>query len=152
MEEIMIRFALRGRVDIVTGGNWVSFDRLPLLLHEGQEAVYEILDRIQVSRAETPYQMVDVLTWLKPSSTPLIIPDMLDAFDDDDLTEQEANLLLQKCISRIDVLRSTAPILISINTLHKRDSLVNLLEELAYMHIYVEAPGENLSSQMQMVF
>lgn len=152
MEEMINRFALRGRVHVVAGGNWVSFDRLPLLLREREGRVYETLDHIQVSRAETCYQMVDVLTWLKPSETPLVITDMLEAFDDDDLTEQEANMLLDKCINQIRLLSKTSPVLISVNALRNRPALPVSLEQIADMRIYIEAARQTHSLQMSMGF
>jgi hypothetical protein len=149
MENIGERFALHDKVRIIAGGNWVSFDRLPFLLTQRQGRVYEVLDRIFVSRAETCYQMVDVLNALKPSSTPLIVLDLLDPFDDEDLTDMETNMLLDKCILRIGELSQAAPVLISNSQPSPRASLISKLETIADMRIYLEHP-QSIQAQMAM--
>jgi hypothetical protein len=150
MENMGERFALREKVRIIAGGNWVSFDRLPFLLKERQGRVYEVLDRIFVSRAETCYQMVDVLNALKPSSTPLLVLDLLDPFDDEDLTDMETNMLLDKCILRLGELSEAAPVLISISQSSPRANLISKLETIADMRIYLEQAQPSAQAQMEM--
>lgn len=152
MEELIGRFAIRGPVRVVAGGNWVSFDRLPILLRERQGRVYEVLDHILISRAEVCYQMVDVLTALKADPIPLIICDMLDAFYDEDLTEQEVGRLLQKCLRRIETLSQQAPVLIGISSDRRRPELAQAVEEIADMRIYLESGKPMPDLQMSMGF
>src|SRR3972149_7542518 len=111
MQELVDRFAMQEAVQVIVGGNWISFDGLPLLLGERAGSLYEILDNISVSRAETCYQMVDTLQTLQPSAAPLIITDMLTSFYEKDLTEQEVGMLLKKCLDRIKYLSLFAPVL-----------------------------------------
>lgn len=101
-----------------------------------------------VSRAETCYQMVDVLSALKPSPIPLVITDMLEAFYDEDLTEQETGMLLEKCVLRMGVLSQESPLLISVNPTTRRTNLIERLERIADMRIYLEPPRQSEEVQM----
>ncbi len=128
MQEFIDRLGMRGAVQVVVGGNRISFDHLPLILGEQIGHVYEIMDRIQVSRAETCYQLQDVLATLSPSPVPIVITDMLESFYEEDLTLKEVTLLLQKCILHIHKLSETAPILISAIGNPSRPDLLELIE------------------------
>jgi hypothetical protein len=128
MQELIDRFAMQGPVQVIVGGNRISFDHLPLILGEQLGSVYEIMDRILVSRAEVCYQMQDVLAALAPSPTPIVITDMLESFYEEDLALQEVSFLLQKCLRRIHELSETAPVLIGASGDPSRPSLLEALE------------------------
>ena len=138
MQELVDRFAMQEAVQVVVGGNWISFDGLPLLLGERAGSLYEILDNISVSRAETCYQMVDTLQTLQPSAAPLIITDMLASFYEKDLTEQEVGMLLKKCLDRIKYLSLFAPVLIDADGDAARPQLLARLEDCADTRFYFQ--------------
>ena len=142
MQELVDRFALQESVRIIAGGNRISFDRLPLLLGEQAGNVYEILDRILVSRAESCYQMQDALASLSPGPVPLVITDFLEAFYEDDLSHKEVTLLLQNCLNRIQLLSEQAPILISARAYAARPNLISLLEQFANTRFYFQPPEQ----------
>lgn len=138
IQELINRFALQEQVQVIAGGNRVSFEQLPHLLGEQAGNVYEIVDRISVSRAETCYQMFDVLSALAPSTMPLVITDMLEPFYEEDLSIAEVNLLLKKCLECIKELSLAAPILISAGGDPSRPSLLEMLEQNAGMRFYFQ--------------
>jgi hypothetical protein len=138
MQELVDRFAMQEAVQVIVGGNWISFDGLPLLLGERAGSLYEILDNISVSRAETCYQMVDTLQALQPSAAPLIITDMLTSFYEKDLTEQEVGMLLKKCLDRIKYLSLFAPVLIDADGDAARPQLLARLEDCADTRFYFQ--------------
>ena len=142
MQELVDRFALQEPVQVIVGGNWISFDGLPLLLGERAGSYYEILDRISVSRAETCYQMLDTLQALQPSSVPLIITDMLASFYDENLAEHQVKMLLQKCLERVKLLSHTAPLLIDADPDPARPQLLTMLESCAGTRFYFQAVSE----------
>lgn len=142
MQELVDRFAMQEAVQVIVGGNWISFDGLPLLLGERAGSLYEILDHISVSRAETCYQMVDTLLALQPSSAPLIITDMLASFYEEDLTEQEVGTLLRKCLDRIKYLSQFAPVLVDAESDAARPKLLARLEDCADTRFYFQAAVE----------
>jgi hypothetical protein len=141
MQELVDRFAMQEAVQVIVGGNWISFDGLPLLLGERAGSLYEILDNISVSRAETCYQMVDTLQAMQPSAAPLIITDMLASFYEKDLTEQEVGMLLKKCLDRIKYLSLFAPVLIDADGDAARPQLMARLEDCADTRFYFQAAG-----------
>ncbi|MCL5428617.1 MAG: hypothetical protein M1347_02280 [Chloroflexi bacterium] len=138
MQEFIDRLGMRGAVQVVVGGNRISFDHLPLILGDQIGRVYEIMDRILVSRAETCYQMQDVLAALEPSPIPIVITDMLESFYEEDLTPQEVTLLLQKCIRHIHKLSEAAPVLISACGDPSRPKLLELIEQNSDERFYFQ--------------
>jgi hypothetical protein len=138
MQEFIDRLGMRGEVQVIVGGNRISFDHLPLILGEQIGNVYQIMDRILVSRAETCYQMQDVLRALQSSLMPIVITDMLDSFYEEDLTSKEVTLLLQKCILHIQRLSETAPVVISAAGDLSRPNLLELIERNADERFYFQ--------------
>lgn len=151
VQEIIDRLAIRGPVRVVVGGNRISFDRLPLILGAQVGNVYEIMDRILVSRAETCYQMHDVLTALESSPMPLVITDLLESFYEEDLAMPEVALLLQKCLTHIYRLSETAAILISANRDPARPKLIESLQQHSDQRFYFQPfpPEEEAQSAFQ---
>jgi hypothetical protein len=140
IQNLIDHFALQEEVRVIVGANRISFDRLLLMLGEQAGSAYEILDRIQVSRAEICYQMFDVLTSLPIDPTPLVIIDMLESFYEEELTPDEVTLLLQNCLDRIYQLSQEAPILISARGDPSRPGLIRMLESYSDMRFYFESP------------
>ena len=138
VQEMIDRFALQAPVQVIVGGNRIGFEHLPLIAGEQIGSIYEILDRIWISRAETCYQMLDVLQALKPSAAPLVITDMLASFYEDDLTKQEVTMLLQNCLAHVQRISEMAPVLISANADALRPNLTEMLERYADMHFYFD--------------
>jgi hypothetical protein len=142
MQELIFRFAMQGEVKVVVGANRISFDRLPLILGDRAGEVYEIMDRILVSRAETCFQMQDVLAYLEPSPSPIVITDMLQSFYEKDLSINEVSLLLKKCVRRIHQLSETAPVLISAEGNAERPVLLETLERLCDQRFYFQPSAD----------
>jgi hypothetical protein len=151
MQELIDRFAIQDTVQVVVGGNRISFDHLPLILGDQAGRVYEILDHILVSRAESCYQMLDVLAALPPSPAPLVITDMLESFYEDSLTLKEVTQQLQRCLARLGELSKQAPVLLSARSNPARPSLMQLLEQHASSRFYFQ-PLETQPRAVQTVF
>ena len=137
-QELINRFALQEHVQVIAGGNRVSFEQLPHLLGERASEIYEVLDHISVSRAETCYQMLDALVALKPGPVPLVITDMLEPFYEEDLSVAEVGLLLKKCLISLKELSFSAPILISAEGDASRRGLLETLEQNSGMRFYLQ--------------
>jgi hypothetical protein len=148
MQEFVNRLGKRGTVRVIVGGNRITFEHLPLILGEKIGSVYEIMDCILVSRAETCYQMQDLLRALEPASIPIVITDMLEAFYEEDLTPQEVTHLLQKCIKHIHRLSETAPVLISAGGDPSRPNLLEMLEQNSDERFYFQ-PNDDVVEVIQ---
>jgi hypothetical protein len=142
MQEFIDRFAMQGQVRVIVGGNRISFEHLPLILGPRASEVYEIMDRIQVSRAETCYQMKDVLVSLEASRTPIVITDMLESFYEEDLALKEVSLLLTTCLDQIVKLSEHAPVLIGAQANPERPTLIAMLEQYSDQRFYFEPSSE----------
>jgi hypothetical protein len=147
MQELIDRCALRGPVRVVVGGNRISFDHLPLILGDQTADFYEIFDRILVSRAETCFQMFDVLRALEPSPAPIVITDMLNSFYEEDIPMTEVSPLLQDCITRIKEISQHGPVLIGASGNPERVQLMQMLEEAADSRLYFQAADEEAQPQ-----
>jgi|SRR3990172_4450984 hypothetical protein len=148
IQEFINRLGMRGAVQVIVGGNRISFDHLPLILGEKIGNVYEIMDRILVSRAETCYQMQDVLKALESSQMPIVITDMLESFYEEDLTSKEVTLLLKKCIMHIHRLSETAPVVISAMGDPSRPNLLELIERNSDERFYFQ-PFDDIEELLQ---
>jgi len=84
---------------------------LRLLTHDPVSA----LQRIRVSRAFTCYQVVTMLmeTTITPGE-PVILPDFLSTFFDDEVNISNASRLFEKSLKRIKTICKTSPILITV--------------------------------------
>jgi hypothetical protein len=150
-QELIDRCALRGPLRVVVGGNRISFDHLPLILGDQAADFYEIVDRILVSRAETCFQMFDVLRALEPDSRPLVITDMLNSFYEEDIPMSEVSPLLKDCIARIKEISQYGPVLISASGDTQRAQLMQMLEGAADSRLYFQ-PAENEAAAQQYGF
>lgn len=151
MQELVDRFAIQEPVQVIVGGNRVSFDHLPLIVGDQAGRIYEIIDHISISRAESCYQMLDALASIQAGPQPLVITDMLDPFYEKDLTIPEVTLLLKKCLRRIQHLSLLAPILISANGNSLRPNLLELLETNSDTRFSFQPIEEDIA-ELQMAF
>lgn len=123
--------ALLGPLRIVLGANRYTLDYLPLMLSNRVTEIYGILERIQISRAETCYQMLDALQKTPAGTEPLLVMEMLDSFYDENLSLAEVKGILARCISTLKQLSQWAPIFISADPDRERPELIQMLVQTA---------------------
>lgn len=142
MQELIDHFALQGKVRVILGANRITFDHLPLVLGEQAYKIYEIIDRISITRAEVCYQMLAALQATELNSHPLVITDMLESFYEEDLSPREVTALLEDCLERIQQISLAAPVVISANSHPERKNLIDLLADAADVRIYFQPAAE----------
>lgn len=131
VQELAHNFAVRGELRVVVGGNHFSLERLPLLLGAQMDQLYDVMDRVWVTRGETCYQLLDALQKTPNSRMPLIVMDILNTLYDEDLTEVEVKRVLSDCVAHLRRLSATAPVLVSASGNPNRPHLLESLLELA---------------------
>jgi hypothetical protein len=129
MHALLVELALAGPVKVLIGGNrydhyWINYALAAVT------PLYEyILDHhIRLSRAETCYQMVELLTQTKAESVPCLVLDLLATFYDEGLPEREIDQLLFEAILQLRRLGRRAAITVSAHMGEKRPQLLKVLE------------------------
>jgi hypothetical protein len=151
-QELTHHFAMRGPVRVLLGGNRFSLERLPMLLGDRASMIYEVLDRIQVSRGETCYQLLHALEKTPREPSPFILTDMLDTLYEDGLTETEVARILDDCIRNLRQLSAGAPVLLSASGHPQRPQLLKTLAAAADHVIEIHPPDPDAAPHQPPLF
>lgn len=113
MLELAARLAARGPLRVLDGGN--RFNVYPVarslrLLSADSAAA---LDRIQLARAFTCYQMLTLLGETPPVECPTLVLDFLATFYDENVPLQESARLLNLSLAELRRLSQGAPVVVS---------------------------------------
>jgi hypothetical protein len=117
MLDLIARLACRGSLRLLDGGNRFDLHGCNLAiarnLRQRSADLPLVLERIQLARAFTCYQMVTLLKETPSHATPTLVLDMLSTFYDENVSTTESQRLLQACISTLQRLNRLAPVAIS---------------------------------------
>jgi len=117
MLDLIARLACRGPLRLLDGGNCFDVYRCNLAIAralQGQkEQLPAVLERIQLARAFTCYQMVALLKQTQARPVPTLVLDLLSTFYDESVPGVESRRLLQACIVQLQRLNNRAPVAIS---------------------------------------
>ncbi len=114
---LIARLACRGPLRLLDGGN--CFDvyhcnqAIARILQGQKDQLPATLERIQLARAFTCYQMAALLKQTSGRPVPTLVLDLLSTFYDESVPVAESRRLLQECIEQLQRLNSLAPVAIS---------------------------------------
>ncbi len=112
--DLLIETALRQPVRVLLGGNDFPVYEIVYALAAQTGDVYTILEEgITLSRAETGYQLAELLRQTPTAPTVTLAADLLSPLMDEGLREQETSDLLFACILELRRLGKAAPVYIS---------------------------------------
>jgi hypothetical protein len=131
--ELIAELALRGPVTVMDGGNCFPAYHIAQLIRRKNLQVEAISRHIFVQRAFTCYQMVSLLENIAAFGYPHIILNLLSTFQDDQIKPDEADRLLTLCLSHIERLRLSAPVVVTLEPviLAEKEFLVQRICEQA---------------------
>jgi hypothetical protein len=111
--QLSVHLALLGGLRVLDGGN--SFDGLKLAreLRRQTRAYHAALDRVQVARAFTCYQMGTLLSDTQPDRLPTLVLDLLATFYDENTALSDRARLLEGVWGRLLLLSRVAPLFVS---------------------------------------
>ena len=112
--DLIAELALRGPVTVLDGGNCFPAYRIAQIIRRKSLLVDAISKHIFVRRAFTCYQMVNLLESAPTLSQPHVVLNLLATFQDDQVKPNEADRLLTLCLSHIERLRLSAPVVITL--------------------------------------
>jgi hypothetical protein len=110
---LSVHLALLGGLRVLDGGN--SFDGLKLAreLRRQTRAYHPALERVQVRRAFTCYQMGALLGDTRPDQVPTLVLDLLATFYDENVALSDRRRLLESVLDRLAGLSRAAPVFVS---------------------------------------
>jgi hypothetical protein len=115
MIELTAMLALRGPVQILDGGNSFDAYRVARLVRRRTPHLAGTLERVQVARAFTCYQVVTLFKQTPAGPEPQLIFDLLATFYDESVTLAESHRLLRVVLGHLFRLRQEAPVAVSVS-------------------------------------
>lgn len=129
MQTLIVELALANPVKILIGGNRYDHYGINYALAATTPYYEQILqENIHLSRAETCYQMVELLKQTLVDQTPGLVLDLLTPFQDESVPEREINQLLFEAILELRRLSQQATIVVGSHTGQNRPRLLKVLE------------------------
>jgi hypothetical protein len=113
MLDLIAHLALRGPVRVLDAGNQSNIYPIAQRLRRSTLDVEAALQRIQVQRAFTCYQVAALLNGTPTAPVPTLVLDFLATFYDQDVALPAALQLLRGCLRQLARLAGPAPLLVS---------------------------------------
>jgi hypothetical protein len=102
---LIARLALNGGLRVLDGGNRFNAYQTSRELRRQTENLTQVLERIQIARAFTCYQMTALLFETGSMKTPTLVLDLLVTFDDESVRLEERQRLLRSAVRQLKHLR-----------------------------------------------
>lgn len=139
MHALLVELALAGPVRVLIGGNHYDHYRVNYALAAATPHYEHVLgNHIHLSRAETCYQMVELLTQTQADPVPSLVLDLLATFYDEGAPEREINQLLFEAVLELRRLSRGALVAVSAHTGQNRPWLLEVIKKTVDR---VEGPG-----------
>jgi hypothetical protein len=107
---LIVSLALRGPLRLVAGSEWIPGYDVARRLRFQTTEIETILGRVQLARAFTCYQLLDLLAAIRPGSAPVLVLDMLHTFYTDDIPVEVRRRVLEKCGQHLQRLSLSRPV------------------------------------------
>lgn len=108
--ELIAGLALHAPLNIVAGSEWIPNYGVARLLRRSVTHIEAVLGRIQLARAFTCYQLLDLLAGIRPGSTPVLVLDTLHTFYSDDIPVEVRRRILGGCGRHLQRLSLSRPV------------------------------------------
>ncbi|MGD8406668.1 MAG: hypothetical protein PVJ21_23630 [Anaerolineales bacterium] len=130
MHALIVELALTGPIKVLIGRNRYDHYRINYALAAATSHYEYILgSHIRLSRAETCYQMVELLKQTPADPIPNLILDLLAPFHDESVSEREIDQLLFEAILELRRLNRRAMVTVSAHAGKNRPRLIKVLEK-----------------------
>lgn len=143
MYALIVELALQGPVKVLIGGNRYDHYGINYAVAAATSHYERVLDEhIRLARAETCYQMVELLLQTQADQAPSLVLGLLSTFQDEGVPEREVNQLLFEAISALRRLSQKSAVAVNARPGGERSQLFKALENAVDR---VEYPEEQLS-------
>jgi len=143
--ELFAALALRGPFYAIAGGEWLPTYALARSLRRRTPAIQQILGRIRLARPFTCYQILDLLTDIRPEHDPVLVLDFLHHFHNPDIPLPVRRRVLEQCCKCLENLSLARTLLVFVQTLETDEyrSFFPLVAETADEILQAaDAPGD----------
>jgi hypothetical protein len=133
--EVSLKFiaelAQTGPVRVLDGGNRFDLLALNRELRRRDLELYKALERVQVARAFTCYQMVTLLEKPAPRGIPTLVLNLLSTFQDENASQIERLRLLESCLHSLNKNAQHAPVLVILHPQPSEEPFLSRVRENA---------------------
>lgn len=131
--ELFAALALRSSFYAIAGGEWLPTYALVRFLRRRTPSLPQVLGRIRLARPFTCYQLLDLLTDIRPERDPVLVLDFLHHFYNPDIPVAVRQRVLEQCCRRLEQLALTRPLLVFVQSLPTEEyqELFPLVERMA---------------------
>jgi hypothetical protein len=143
MLALTARLARLGPLRVLDGGNrFNAYQVARALRRESADGFKAALERTQVARAFTPYQMFALLESTPASPRPTLVLDMLNTFYDESLPHTERQRILERCVAHLRRLSTEAVVAVSVRppppSQPDPQGLVDIIQQAADQVLFFE--------------
>jgi hypothetical protein len=144
--ELMAALCLRGPLYILAGSDWLPGYGLTRLIRHQTHEVRQTLSHVRMARAFTCYQLLDLITGIRPDIEPLLILDFLNTFLNDDIPLPVRFRVLRQCCGYLQRLAFRKPVAVLIQERPIEDcaELYGILAQSADEVLRIEAEPERV--------
>jgi len=125
INDLVVQAAFQSPVWVLDGGNRVAPYHFARRIRQLTPDIYPILNRIQIARAFTCFQVITLLAQTQYPEGVVFILDILNTFEDEVIPTHQRNFLLGQVLTHIARLQSTAAVCLTIG----RSETLELLPE-----------------------
>lgn len=149
--ELIASLALGGPLHLVAGSEWVPGYDLARRLRRSVMYVEAVLAQVQLTRAFTCHQLLDLLAAIRPAGTPVLALDMLHNFYADDIPLKVRRRVLEKCGQHLQRLSLSRPVAVLVQQTAAEDfpGFYSMLAQLAD-EVYQTQAEEPATSQLRL--
>lgn len=119
--ELFATLALRGSFYAIAGGEWLPTYALVRALRRRTHAIREVLTRVRLARPFTCYQVLDLLTDIRPEREPVLVLDFLHHFHNPDIELSVRQRVLEQCCRRLEALSLSRPLLVFVQAVQTEE-------------------------------
>lgn len=130
---LIARLSLTGPLRVLDGGNSFNLHEVARALRRSTPDVQARLERIQIARAFTCYQVVSLLAETPANGMPTLGLDLTATFYDESVHYAERKRLLRVSIATLQQLSHSGPVAVSVSAAHpdQPDEILSMLTEKA---------------------
>ena len=145
--ELFAALALRGPFYAIAGGEWLPTYALVRSLRHRTPAIQQVLSRIRLARPFTCYQVLDLLSDIRPERDPILVLDFLHHFHNPDIELSVRRRVLEQCCRHLERLSLSRALLVFVQAMQTEEYrnflpiLTGAADEILQA---AEAPGEEV--------
>jgi hypothetical protein len=138
--------AIHGPAMVLAGSDWVPGYTMVREIRRQTKNVKQVLERLDLARAFTCYQLLDLLTNQSENAKPLLVMDFLHNFYDSDIPMDVRMRTYKKCVEKLQASAKTRPVAVIVRfspalVYRQFMAVLSIAADVVYDAISTEKPG-----------